>query len=62
MHIVTFLPNKHALFTSVLIVGCWLIYHVINIKLKQKHLLLKAENRNDKMVTICTQNDDYFQT
>ena len=52
IYIVTFLPNKHALFTSVLIFGFWIIYHLISIKLKQKQLLLKAKKK--EIATICT--------
>ena len=42
--------------TSVLVFGCW---HM-NLKLRQKYLLLKAVQIH-KLLTIFTQNDDFFK-
>ena len=47
-------------FTSVLVFGCWLMNHVTHLKLRQRLLLLKAE-QIDKMETIYTQNDDFLK-
>ena len=47
--------------TSVLVFGCWLMSHVIDFKMRQKCILLEAENFH-KMTSILSQNDDFFQT
>ena len=45
--------------TSVLVLGCWLMNHVIYLRLGQKRSCKKAE-KIKKMASIFTQNNGFF--